>query len=99
MRESSALSTPVSLSLPAAARFQGVVTADDSVLQRAAMSYRPGVKWWWGVRRAGIDNYAHCYLCDAAVVHWSGHYPITQAAIALIQSHRLAHIEHGLRLD
>lgn len=86
------------LILPAAARLQRYLTADDLHLRDAAMSARPGVHWWWGVRRSGLDNYAHCYLCDAHVAHWSGRNPMTNQAMTRLMEHRTAHLENGWRL-
>lgn len=87
------------LALPAAARLQEIVTADDAILRSTAMIYRPGVRWWWGVRRSGIDNYAYCYLCGRPISHWSGRNRMTRIAVAAVQGHREAHIEHGLSID
>jgi len=77
------------LSLPAAARLQGDISAYDLVLAARAAMRRPCVLWWWGIRRADVGQaVATCYLCDAAVVTWSSRWPMTRTAVDAVLDHR-----------
>lgn len=76
------------LNLAYAAKLQGDTVPGDYDLARYARELRPGVRWWWGVRKVGERRGAYCYLCGLMVVSWDTRYPMTEAAKSAVIEHR-----------
>lgn len=82
---------------PSVARSQQLIEGpyDDHLTLLARMT-RPGIRHWWGRRRAEGKNGALCYLCYEFIATWSSQWPMTEAAKSRIAVHRLTHIRELL---
>lgn len=76
---------------PQAAGSQRTVADWDGILTDLARREHPAVAWWWGARHNDKGYGAFCYLCDHMVAYWSDRWPITRAAVDLLDMHRAGH--------